>query len=138
MAEGLGGHPGGIAGLLRLLDEHGEAVEYDLISLGLRLDDLGTPALSWRDLLVIVTNLPRTSALARDIVGEDALWGVGEHLLATVVDVLQQGNWQRGQKPHAPRPKPVKRPGAKSETKTYGSDPIPIADFDAWWYGDRG
>src|SRR5690242_14164709 len=52
-------------GLLDLLDEHGEAVEYDLIDAGLRLRWLGTEALSWRDLLVRVRLSPRGSALYR-------------------------------------------------------------------------
>ncbi|WAB10580.1 tail assembly chaperone [Gordonia phage Ecliptus] len=41
---------GGIFGLHRLLEEHGEAVEYDLIERGLRLRDLGKPWFSWTDL----------------------------------------------------------------------------------------
>lgn len=135
MAEGLGGDGGGIEGLLRLLDEYGEAVEYDLITLGLRLDDLGTERLNWRDLWVIVNNLPRTSALVRAVAGEDAEWGLLEHLAARVADSLEVGNWQRQGKAHAPKPKPIPRPGAKSETKTFGKDPIPIKDFDAWWSG---
>lgn len=135
MAEGLGGDGGGIEGLLRLLDEYGEAVEYDLITLGLRLDDLGTERLNWRDLWVIVNNLPRTSALVRAVAGEDAQWGLLEHLAARVADSLEVGNWQRQQKPNAPKPKPIPRPGVKSEEKRFGSDPIPIKDFDAWWSG---
>lgn len=135
MAEGLGGDGGGIEGLLRLLDEYGEAVEYDLITLGLRLDDLGTERLNWRDLWVIVNNLPRTSALVRAVAGEDAQWGLLEHLTAVVADAVEVGNWQRQGKAHAPKPKPIPRPGAKSEAKKFGSDPIPIKDFDAWWSG---
>ncbi|HLS46084.1 MAG TPA: hypothetical protein VK045_11675 [Ornithinicoccus sp.] len=135
MAEGLGCDGGGIEGLLRLLDEYGEAVEYDLITLGLRLDDLGTERLNWRDLWVIVNNLPRTSALVRAVAGEDAQWGLLEQLVARAADSLEVANWQRQGKAHAPRPKPIPRPGAKSETKTFGKDPIPIKDFDAWWSG---
>ena len=52
-------------GLLDLIEEHGEAVEYDLIDAGLRLRWLGTEALSWRDLLVRVRLSPKGSALYR-------------------------------------------------------------------------
>lgn len=38
-----------------------------MIKLGLRLDWLGTPALSWRDLKVIVKHSPRDSALVQAI-----------------------------------------------------------------------
>lgn len=136
MAGGLQGDAGGIEGLLRLLDEHGEAVEYDLITLGLRLDDLGTERLTWRDLWVIVHHLPRTSALSRAIGGSDAEWGLTDHLLAVAVDAIEVGNWQRassGRKSPLPKPKPVPRPGAKREGQSFGSVPIPIKDFDAWW-----
>ena len=52
-------------GLLDLIEEHGEAVEYDLIDAGLRLRWLGTEALSWRDLLVRVRCSAKGSALYR-------------------------------------------------------------------------
>ncbi len=132
MAGRLGRDGGGIARLLTLLDEHPEAVEYDLIALGLRLDWLGTPRLSWRDLLVIVRQSPRESALARATHGSDALWGLTDHLLAEVVDELAVANWQRQGKAHARRPKPIPRPGKKSQVQRVGSDPLPIAELDAW------
>ena len=132
MAGGVQDQHGGILGLLTLIDEHGEAIEYDLISLGLRLRDLGTDKLSWRDLAVIARQLPRESALARAMVEESSQWGVTEHLLALVVDVLAVANWQRGGGKGS-RPKPLPRPGAQSSGKKFGSDPIPAKDFDAWW-----
>lgn len=45
---------GGILGLLDVLKDHREAVEYDLLRCGLRLDDLGTTRLSWHDAAVVV------------------------------------------------------------------------------------
>lgn len=55
MGRGVRRDAGGIVGLRGVLRDHSEAVEYDLLRLGKHLDDLGTPALSWRDLFVIVT-----------------------------------------------------------------------------------
>ncbi len=136
MAGGREGVAGGIFGLLDLLDEHGEAIEYDLIALGLRLDDLGTDRLTWRDLWVIVHRSPRTSALSRSIAGEDIEWGLTEHLLAILIDATEVGNWQRasvGRKSPPQRPKPIKRPGSQPQGRAFGSAPIPIKDFDAWW-----
>lgn len=49
------GFDGGIGSLRGVLRDHSEAVEYDLLRLGKHIDDLGTPALSWRDLWVLVT-----------------------------------------------------------------------------------
>lgn len=123
---------GGIRGLVRLLKEYGEAVEYDLLSMGLHLDDIGSPALTWRDLHVIVRNLPRASALVREKHGEATEWGAIEHLLAIIADRITSGNWQRGGG-RGSRPKPIDRPGSKGKAATVGADPIPIRDFNAWW-----
>lgn len=79
-----------------------------------RLDlvrDLGTDALSWRRLAVLVARLPRESSTMRDVHGAAVEWGPVEHLLATAVDVLAAANWQRGGDKKAPRPKPLLRPG---------------------------
>jgi hypothetical protein len=98
----------------------------------LRLDWLGTRRLSWRDLLVIVKQAPRESSLARAMHGEDALWGLTDHLVAAAVDELAVANWQRQGKKGAPRPKPLPRPGKQSKTQRIGAEPLPIADLEAW------
>lgn len=114
--------PGGIAGLVRLIDEHGPAVEYDLIKLGLRLRQLGSDALSWRDLLVIVQHSGRDSALQASMDPENARWGLSDHLLAVIADAVIAGNWMQskdGQK-NRHRPKPIPRPGVEPEAKKFG------------------
>jgi len=123
----------GILGLCGLLAEHAEAVEYDLITLGLRLDDLGTPRLSWRDLQVIVRHLPATSALRRSAGDGEEPWTVSDYLLAAIADGINGGNWQRAGKSSAPKPRPVPRPGDTSKGEQYGADPIPVSEFDSWW-----
>jgi hypothetical protein len=101
--------------------------------MGKHLDELGSPSLTWRDLWVIVTWLPKDSALRRSqFEVEELLWGLPEHLLAMVVDELRMGNWQRQGKAAAPKPKRVPRPGV-SEGQKIGSDPIPISQFEDWW-----
>ena len=130
MAGTLGARPGGIFGLCGLIEDHAEAVEYDLIRLGLRLRDVGTAAFTWRDLWAIVSSSPRDSALKRSVRGHD--WGQIEYLLASVVDALAGANWQRGGG-RGPRPKPYPRPGQEPSVQHVGKDPIRIADFDAWW-----
>lgn len=109
--------------------------------IGRRLDDLGTPALSWRDLLVVVRQSGPGSALARAISPDLAAWGSGQvtaDLLAVVADLLAAANWQRQGKKSAPKPKRIKRPGVANEDKKYGSAPIPVRDFDDWWNNQEG
>lgn len=106
----------------------------------MRLDWLGTLALSWRDLLVIVNQLPRTSALARAMNPEAAQWGSVEHLLAAIFDSVEWGNWQRSNNPHAPRPKPTPRPGI-TEGQKYGGKPVPMDEMArllGWEVNDGG
>jgi hypothetical protein len=138
MAGGQPNFRGGIAGLCCLLEDHAEAIEYDLLALGLRLDDLGTEALTWRDLYVVVHRSGPASALIRELQPELSAWASGAvlaDLLAHAVDLLAGGNWQRAGKRTAPKPKPIPRPGRKTESTKYGSDPIPVKDFDNWWNG---
>jgi hypothetical protein len=138
MAGSKPNHSGGIAGLALILADHGEAVEYDLLALGLRLDDLGTERLSWRDLFVVIHRAGPTSALMREVQPELSAWASGfvlADLLAHAVDLLAGGNWQRAGKKTAPKPKPIPRPGKKVEAQKYGSKPIPVKDFDDWWNG---
>ncbi|WP_425591812.1 DUF5361 domain-containing protein [Actinomyces procaprae] len=64
------------------------------------------------------------------------MWGLTEHLLAAAVDALNIANWQRanaGKKAPSPRPKPIPRPGVKTEEKRFGQGAIPIRDFNSWW-----
>ncbi|WNM65689.1 tail assembly chaperone [Arthrobacter phage Vulpecula] len=132
---------GGIGSLCLVLDEHAEAIEYDLLVMGRSLEDLGTPALSWRQLMVVVKQAGPGSALARALDPEMDAWTSGAitpWLLATVVDLLAGANWQRVGKKSAPKPKPLPRPGSKSEGTRYGSKPIPVADFDDWWNNQEG
>ena len=90
------GGPGGIRGLSRILTDHGEAVEYDLIALGLRLRWLGTERLTWRDLLVIVRSSSQSSALLADTSPEDAAFGPTEMMLAVIEHRLRLLIWQNG------------------------------------------
>lgn len=113
MAGGQRGHVGGIASLRQLIGQHREALEYDLIALGLRLEWLGSEALSWRDLWVIVRQSPRSSALMRAMHPESAEWGLSEQLQALLFDALQIANWQRAGGKRGDLPAPLPRPGVE-------------------------
>lgn len=133
MAEGLAGNAGGIFGLLDLVDEHQEAIEFELLVIGRQLDELGTPALSWRDLYVLVRRWQRTpgNAFAAALHGqEQPSWT--EQVLAVIVDllngiafILKRGKGQR--------PKRLQRWWERKKQQRLGSSPIPISKFDAWW-----
>ncbi|MFC6884685.1 hypothetical protein [Actinomadura yumaensis] len=65
---------------------------------------------------VLLQHLPRDSAFLRSVHGDDAAWGLQEHLLALAVDHLAVGNWlftaahTDGDPPD--QPDPIPRPGA--------------------------
>ncbi len=76
-----------------------------------------------------------TTATARSMHGP--YWAVTDQLLATVIDLLQVGNWQRAGKKSAPRPKRLQRPWEKPAERKFGSKPIPISRFNDWWESKR-
>jgi hypothetical protein len=98
--------------------QHAEAIEADLLRYyGVDLHDYHRGRLSARRLRVLIQHLPRDAALVRAVHGEDAEWGLTEHLLAAAVDQLATGNWLFATV-HTPeqasvpdRPAPVPRPG---------------------------
>lgn len=61
------------------------------------------------------------------------VWTIEEQLLAITVDTLAHANWQRLQKPQAPKPKRLPRPWEQTKARQLGRDAIPIAQFDDWW-----
>lgn len=134
MAGGFGRDRGGIFGLCDLVEGHAEAVEYDLIRHGLRLRDLGSKRLTWRDLFVILTQQRmKDSAMAFAVAPNDAPWDdISAHLLAEIVDVQHMLLWAKtkdGQKGRH-RPQPVPRPGRRPER--FGSKPLPLDEMKAW------
>lgn len=90
------------------------------MTLSLDIRDLGTPALTYRRLRLILEQSPRTSAFARSVAGDVAEWSTTDHLTAAVFDALNIANWQRGGG-KGRRPKPLPRPGVEDKTsKTIG------------------
>jgi len=59
-------------------------------------------------------------------------------LLVHIFNVLQQMSWQLGGDEKAPKPRPLVLPGMvapDSGAQSFGSDPIPLAEFHDWWDG---
>lgn len=140
---GHGGNPGGIAELCQLIEEHGAALEYDLLTMtGYQLRDVGG-ALSWGALLHFAMHLPRTSALSRELVplADEERWTDGTLVAPLVADLIDAVNAVgsalmakgTGRMPRHVRPYP--RPWADDGTVTIGGadSAIPIADFEEWW-----
>lgn len=124
---------GGIFGLLELVDEHQEAIEFELLIIGRHLNELATPALSWRDLYVLVRRWQRTpgNAFAAAVHGGEVPSWI-EQVLALVVDalhgiafILKRGKGQR--------PKRLQRWWEKRKQQRFGREPIALSKFDAWW-----
>jgi hypothetical protein len=74
---------------LRLLDEHGDAIEADLLRF-YRVDllDLYRGTLSPRRLGVLISALPAKSALVRALNGGEPPWSRLEHLIADLWSVF--------------------------------------------------
>lgn len=133
MAERVG-DAGGIRGLLTLLDEHREALDYDCLTLGLDLADLGTVRFDWQRLAAVVRYGGDRSALARSVHGDKAAWSTSEHLLAAAVDALNAANWQRSGRKGG-KPKPVPRPGDEKAKagKRFGTASMPLDEADEFF-----
>lgn len=134
MDGGLRRRRGGILGILGELDKHGDAIAYDLLVLGLRLDDIGTGRCSWADVYTVMRGAPRTSAYARKRLGADADWDLTNELLASLIDMTQWHRYIDAGK-RGPRPKPIPRPSTRSkgEARTFGrGTSMAPSDFDAW------
>ena len=99
--------------------------------MGLRPEWLGTHRLSWVDLRVIVRQAPTTSALAREMRGETALYTPTDYLLVGVINLLRSMSWQLGGDPKAPKPEKFLLPGMEDEDKlpTLRGDLMPIEDL---------
>lgn len=135
MAVGLGCPSGGIFGLLELVAEHREAIEYELLDRGYGYEDIGTRNLSWGDLRTLVQrwqHLPG-NAFAESLVGH-AVWSVEAQLIAGLIDVTSVSNYYLAKSAGArspKKPKPIPRPW-DAKPQTFGKGAIPFDEIDAW------
>lgn len=113
MADAEHGQLGGIRSLLIELREHGEAINYDLMSRGWTRADIGRK-LTWRDLHHFLKWMPPDGSSAYYRSRKPRSWWVTPEmqLLAGVVYALEGANWQRGGC-QGTAPKPIKFPDDK-------------------------
>ena len=127
-------------GLARFVEEHGEALNYDLITrTNYKTDDIGG-ALSWGALYAFIKNLGSDSALARDL-GKSTGWETTLQtnvMLADIFDLLQVIHadlvyWMSKGKKKA-KTKPYSRPGKGEDKKRkLGTGTMPASELFAWF-----
>ena len=126
--------------LARVVLEHREAIEHDLLTqTGHEIDDIGR-TLSWDALDSFFTCIGPDSAIIKKLFPEEAEWNTIQKtnkILADIFDVLAQINanlvgFAEG-KP-AKNPKPYKRPGQTPppEEKHFGKGALPADELHAW------
>jgi len=119
-----------------LIDDHYEAINYDLLTrTGYSLDDVGG-RLSWSALYSFVKNLDSASALAREL-GKSTGWETilkTNAILADIYDllaVIASGKRIKNAKPYP-------RPGKENYTvRKIGKDPMTPEDLRKWYFKEN-
>uniref|UniRef100_UPI003F49A509 DUF5361 domain-containing protein n=1 Tax=Nocardia suismassiliense TaxID=2077092 RepID=UPI003F49A509 len=101
---------------------------------------LGTDALTWRDLHVIIVCARPDSALSRAVRGDEWQWQLSEYLLADAADSLRWLVWSKtkdARRHGATPPKPIPRPGLDDGRERIGDQAMSLAEADAFlgWKG---
>ncbi|MER8266537.1 hypothetical protein ABT007_20320 [Streptomyces griseus] len=83
-------------------------------------DETGRRRLTWRELGVLLRQLPARARTRLATGDEDGMWGLAEHLAGLQLDELRVANWQRSnegvkQSKQSKPPKPITRPGTKAK-----------------------
>ncbi len=129
-----------IIAIAEFVNEHRDAIEYDLMTRTIyTLSDVGR-SLSWGALASFIKYLGEDSATAREINKEVAGWESTlktNTLLADIYDLLQVVNANivahatNGK--HKQRVKPYPRPGAEDkDTRRIGHGALPVDDLREW------
>ena len=131
---------GGILSLVRTINEHREAIEYDLMAItGHELDDIGY-TMSWGAFGSFLKNLNYDSALYRETNPDTAIWAdtiKTNAILADIYDMLATINANLialGTRKAAKKPKLYPRPFRRDteNERQIGSGGLPPAELHAW------
>lgn len=108
----------------------------DLLTIGKRLDQVGSSEFSWWDLSVRVMFAQPDSIIYRAIHGYS--YDIVPRQLALVIELLRSANWQRGNG-KGPRPKQLRwpwSPGSSDENRL--GTAAPVADVEAFLVAKNG
>ena len=94
----------------------------------------------WANLVTFVHHLPPTSAVYREMYGDASEFASElkqNMILADIFDAVQffNYNYAKSHGGKGRKPKPYPRPFADDGAQRIGSDPIPISEFNDWYYG---
>ena len=137
---------GKIASLARTVELYGEAIDYDLMArTRWTLRDWEDGRLDSRSLARFIKGLGYDSATYRARHPEDSksiAWMDGTAacaLIAELIDTVRASAATLAYKGTGKRPpklNPYPRPWRKKdESQHFGRDPIPVSDFNEWYYG---
>ena len=111
-------------------------MSYDCLAiLGMTLEQAAF-SFGWGELINFSNHLPPDSAISRALRPEAYSFSSDlqhSELLASLFDAVQLFAWMFSKK--GKRPKPYPRPWDASDDQKFGSDPIPISEFNKWYYG---
>lgn len=122
-------------------ETHG-GFSYDCLAiLGMTFEQ-AADTFGWAELINFMRHLPESSATYRAM-NEDAYRFASDlqesAILADIYDAISTFAYMfnRANGGHAKKPNPYKRPwlADDSSEQHFGKDPIPIADFNSWYYG---
>lgn len=90
-------------------------------------------SLPWDALIAFIRRLPATSETRAEVdpdAAQAAWWAANApaYVLADLYELTAAVNRRRGR-----RPVRYPRPGDSKDAKTYGSDPVPMSEFERWW-----
>lgn len=137
--EGHGCPLGKIISLAKFVDEHREALNYDLITqTTYQVKDIGG-GLSWDALDSFIKNIGPGSALGRDLGYNFEGWDTTtktNSILADIYDLLQMINRNivasKSKKRISEKITPYPRPGQEKKERRLGKGGLPKADLLAW------
>ena len=128
------------------VDDHREAIEYDLLTLtGHELADVGR-TLSWGALASFLAYERNGSALDRDVNGDASIWSdiiKTNGILADIYDQLAQINANLvaiGSRSKSQPVKPYPRPGIEQDGENrrhFGKGALPVNELEAWFERKR-
>lgn len=128
---------GGIAALVDLNRETDGALAADMLEI-LHIPITQAHLVGWGDICNWVKFLGEESHTYKALHPEyQAPRLLTAEYLACLVDVAAMINFNYARHGKGKKPDPIYRPWAAPKDKHFGKDPIPVRDFESWYYGGK-